>query len=276
MRLYNLRHLSWQEADYIDSCVFYNVIRRNCHHLETLDLGYQYRSHHMRHVTGLALRSSCLFSPSCSEPEARFEVLRHINLRNMSLHLVFSTLRPNFDFKKIRSLKLRDCRYVLNFLRGARHTNQQINLQALEIDYDAPVPCAREAGGLVLEFVRFLNSFRGLEQLYFRAMDFFVQSIEQTPSAIANHAGTLKRLVCNYHDKLAMGTRKDCTLLWTHHLTYLFNVTRLEAVGMTIVPCELVSPTPPLADIDSKLTRGSVQLSTAPKPPRPLDSCTYA
>lgn len=249
--LRNLRHFSWQGADFIDSYAFSDVIMRNTRRLESLDLGYQYNGQ-IATARDLALSSTCLFSPSENPPVALFRALQSVCLRNMSLQLIFSTLQPNFDFSRLRSLKLRDCRYVLNFLRGARIHNLEINLKELDIDYVAPttnvadVTAESEIGGLAPEFSRFLQGFKGLEKLYYRAMESSHDSRMQNPLGIINHASTLKRLVCHYHDKLALGPRKDCPLACANGLKSIFNETRLESVGLSVLPCDLVSLYPHL------------------------------
>lgn len=245
-RLQSLRHFTWQGADFVDSYVFADVIMRNAHHLETLDIGFQHNSQVVS-AMDLALRLVCLFLPSGGVPLKRLTALKSLGLRNMSLQVTFSALQPNFDFSQLRSLKLRDCRYVLNFLRGARLHSPEINLKALEIDYNAPasdnvdIPNSTQVGGLVPEFARFLRSFQGLEQIYFRAMEFFHESIQQTPQGIINHAHTLKRLVCHYHDKLSLGPGKDCPIVYADGMGEIFESTRVESLGLNVLPCDLVS-----------------------------------
>lgn len=245
VRLRNLRHFTWDGADFVDSYVFAEVLLRNTRHLESVNLGFQYNGQ----ITGAlekALRSTCLFVQSDGPPMKRFTALQNISLRNISLQTTFSILTPNFDFSQLRSLKLRDCRYVLNFLRGARLHGTAINLKALDIDYDAPEPGNTEftdesqAGGLAPEFVRFLQGFKGLEELCYRAMEYSSASIDQAPAGINYHADTLKRLVCHYHDKLALGPGKDCPLVFPEGLSSIFQATRLESVGLSILPCDLV------------------------------------
>lgn len=247
LKLKDLRHFSWQEADFIDSYIFHEVIKANCHHLKTLDIGFQHRTRAAPYALELALRSAGLFSPRVDDSTPQFTALHSISLRNVSFKLAYRKLFPTFDISDIRSLKLNNCRCVLNFLKAIRVSGKPINLKSLELDYDKIAPSfadyddMKAAGSMVMEAIRFVESFQGLQHLYVRAMDFTVQSTERAPWAILNHAHTLKRLVYHYHDKLGMGAKQDCPLFWAHHLFQVLNETRLVALGLNIVPCELVS-----------------------------------
>ena len=250
LKLKDLRHFSWQEADFIDSYIFHEVIKANCHHLKTLDIGFQYRTRAAPLALELALHSAGLFSPRVDDSTPQFKALHGISLRNVSFKLAYRKLFPTFDISNIRSLKVNNCGCVLNFLKAIRASEKPINLKSLEFDYEELSPSfadyedMKAAGSMAMEAIRFVESFQGLRHLYVRAMDFTVQSTERTPWAILNHAHTLKRLVYHYHDKLEMGAKQDCPLFWAHHLYHVLNETRLEALGLNIVPCELVSHYP--------------------------------
>lgn len=255
--LRNLRHFAWQEADFIDSYLFYDVIEANCHHLESLDLGFQPRLMLAPRALDYTLRSSGLFSNVPNDPDIYFGSLRSISLQHVSFKLAYTSLYPTFDFSQIRKLKLRNCRCVLHLLRALRLTTRTINLKALECDYEELGPPVShgesiyDAGVMVMEVPKFLEAFYGLEQLYVRAMDLVVQSAERTPWAIIQHARTLKRLTYHYHDKLAMGPNQDSSSIWTHRLNQVLDQLRLEALGLNIVLCDLVG-SPPSTQLKTK------------------------
>ena len=246
MFLRNLRHLSWKQADCVDSYLLYDIIEANCRHLESLEVGFEGRYALAPRTLEYCLQSTCLFSTVPEDLYVRFDSLHTISLGNVSFKLAYSVLYPTFNFSQIRKLKLQNCRCVLELLRALRYTSRGINLKALECDYDEHTPPNQDESmfdprTVGLDVPKVLESFRGLEQLYVRAMDFLVQSSERTPWAILKHAQTLKRLAYHYHDKLAMGHNRDCPFFWQHRLYQVFDNLRLEALGISIVPCDLVS-----------------------------------
>lgn len=246
LRLKNLRHFTWHEADFVASYLFYDVISANSAHLETMSIGFQYETQMAPHALELSIRSTGLFASNVDNSCIQFDALHSIVLRNLSFKLAYDMLHPTFDFGQIRALKLVNCRCVLEYIKAVRLSGTDINLKSLEFDYEEIAPSfaqfndTKDPGGLAMEVVRLLEAFQGLEQLYIRAMDFLFQSAERTPEAILNHSDTLKRLVYHYHDKLGLGPRQDCPLFWAHHLNHFLDQVSLEALGLDIVPGELV------------------------------------
>lgn len=279
--LKNLRYLSWKQADFIDSYLLYDIIEANCCHLESLEVGFEGRYALAPRTLEYCLQSTGLFSTVPGDIYVQFDALHTISLGNVSFKLAYSVLYPTFDFSQIRKLKLQNCRYVLELLRALRYTSRGINLKALECDYEETTPPNQDDSmfdprTVVLGVPKFLEAFRGLEQLYVRAMDFLVQSSERTPWAILKHSHTLKRLVYHYHDKLAMSQNRDCPFFWRHRLYQVLDNLRLDALGINTIPCDLVSPSHFPNPINQIPNSPSAPASIKPKPPTPSNSSTSA
>ncbi|KAH6842353.1 hypothetical protein B0I37DRAFT_381730 [Chaetomium sp. MPI-CAGE-AT-0009] len=257
----HLKQISWKGLPSYNARQLREALRNNRHHLEELELDlYEIypkiipppRSEEDDEVydpytippQDTRFRDDILSMKTWQAPGPAFPSLRVLRLRSTPLDIDDTrwALCRAIDFAALESLTLWYCRGWETFLETVMQSTRTkpINLRTLE------VKCTEDRSG-DLDIGRFVNSFRGLADLFVSVSD--VDFREPQPDlwlTLGQHCATLKRLV--YHSRSIRGWRPDyycdCTNLGLPRLgTFnpISDLDHLECLGLSCDP-DLLPP----------------------------------